>query len=180
MEGAWASAKLGSSAGLKFLCRFCLDPNYSTTACNYLRELGKQDEIPAQANEPDFQAMAEMCSWLAHPQEFGRPPDSIVLADSREIFWPPTDDHRWVWLFKYRYESRSADDGEEPELNEGYGMVGSTTFALFGEATADLAPEDVYALHCCWEFEMNDDRRAPPERTVEAGRKLLAAENDGF
>src|SRR5262249_24059256 len=32
MEAAWASARLGSEAGLKFLVRLCLDRNYSTTA----------------------------------------------------------------------------------------------------------------------------------------------------
>jgi hypothetical protein len=31
-------------------------------------------------------------------------------------------------------------------------MVGAATFALFGEATADLPPEDIYGLHCCWEL----------------------------
>jgi len=31
-------------------------------------------------------------------------------------------------------------------------MVGSVTFALFGETTADLKPEEVYALHCCWSW----------------------------
>ena len=53
-------------------------------------------------------------------------------------------------------------------------MVGSITFSLFGETTEDLSPEDIYALHCCWELEVNDDPRAPEERTIEAGRKILA------
>src|SRR5262249_9995359 len=89
MEAAWGSARLGSDAGLKFLVRLCLDRNYSTTACSYLEELGREDAIPDEANEPDFRSMADMCDWLAHPQEFGRPPDEIELYDTRELFWPP-------------------------------------------------------------------------------------------
>ena len=52
-------------------------------------------------------------------------------------------------------------------------MVGSVTFALFGEATAGMPPEDIYALHCVWELQQEGDKRAPKERTVQAGRKLL-------
>jgi hypothetical protein len=58
--------------------------------------------------------------------------------------------------------------------------VGSVTFALFGEATADLSPEDVYGLHCAWELECNGDGRAPKKRTAKAGRKILASYNENF
>jgi hypothetical protein len=169
MEAAWASAYRGSEAGLKFLARLCADPRSSQTAQQYLEELGRSDAIPRTAKDPDFRAMAEMCNWLSHPNEFGRSPDEIALYDTRELFWPPTDDSRRLWLFRYRYAKR--DDAEEDQA--GVGMVGSITFALFGEATAQLCPEDVYGLHCCWELEMNEDPRAPKKRTARAGRKLL-------
>lgn len=170
MEAAWASARLGSESGIKFLARLCLDPRTCKTACTYLQELGREDAVPQKAQDPDHQALAEMCSWLEHPQELGRPPDEIELYDSREIYWPPTDDRRRLWLLKYRYFPRA--DGDEE--NSGVGMVGSVTFALFGEATADLPAEDVYALHCCWELEMNEDPRAPKKRSANAGKKILA------
>ena len=95
--------------------------------------------------------MAEMIQWLEYPTEFGRAPDHIEVYDHRRLFWPPTKDERDVWLFRYRYE----EEGGEPE--EGVGMVGSVTFALFGEATADLPPEDIYALHCVWELQQEGD-----------------------
>ena len=38
-----------------------------------------------------------------------------------------------------------------------------------------MAPEDAYALHCCWELEVNDDLRAPEVRTIAAGRAILEA-----
>jgi hypothetical protein len=176
LEAAWASAKIGNGEGVAFLKQYTLDPRYSQTCCQYLTELGHKAEIPAEALAPDFQAMAEMCAWLAHPMEFGRVPDHIELYDHRRIHWPPRRNERDVWLFKYTY---LAKDGEsDPDV--GLAMVGSTTFALFGEATADLKPEEAYALHCCWELEGNGDKRAPQKRSIAAGLKLLAAENPGF
>lgn len=173
MEAAWASARLGSEGGVKVLSRYCLDPRHSRVACQYLEELDRAEAIPPLASEDDFRATAEMCHWLAHPNEFGRPPDEITLYDTRELYWPPTDDRRRLWLLKYRYRS------EEPEGEDevGVGMVGSVTFALFDETTADLPPEDVYALHCCWELECRQDPRAPKTRSIPAGRRILARYN---
>jgi hypothetical protein len=169
LEAAWASAYRGGTAGLTFLARACEDPNQSLMARQYLEELGHADRIPAQALEPDFDALAQMCRWLGHPNEFGEPPTEIELYDAREIHWPPTDDERRVWLFKYTYAGR----GEAGADEVGLGMVGSITFALFGETTPDMAPEDAYGVHCCWELEVNDDPRAPKKRSAKAGRKLL-------
>jgi hypothetical protein len=171
MEAAWASARIGSESGMKFLVRLCLDRNFSTTARTYLEELGRDDLIPDAANEPAFRAMAEMCDWLSHPQEFGRPPDEIELYDNRELFWPPTNDVRQLWLFKYRFIADSPSESDDC----GLGLFGSTTFSLFDETNPDMSPEDAYALHCCWELEINDDPRAPEERTIAAGRAILEA-----
>jgi hypothetical protein len=169
LEAAWASAYLGSDAGLRFLIRMTENVQVSLMAQRYLHELGRAELIPPGAAEPDFRAMAEMSEWLAHPQEFGEPPTEIELYDSRTLFWPPTEDTRQLWLFRYRY----AGHKENGEDDVGIGMVGSVTFALFGETTGDLSPEDVYGLHCCWELECNGDTRAPEKRTATAGRQLL-------
>jgi len=176
LEAAWASAKIGNENGITFLKEKATDPRYSAVCCEYLKRLGKENTIPSEIKNPDFQAMSEMCSWLAFPTEFGRPPDKIELYDKRFIFWPPTNDKRNVWLFKYTYLPRNASE----EIDIGISMVGSVTFALFGEDTADLKPEDVYALHCCWELECNNDKRAPEERSIEAGRKILSQYNPEF
>jgi hypothetical protein len=176
MEAAWARAKLGDPRGRQQLQDWCRDARVSRVACEYLEELGCQDDIPEVCRDPDFQAMAEMCNWLAHPMEFARPPDKIELYDKRVLFWPPTNDRRPVWLVKYTYLPKKDDD----EVEIGIGMVGSETFALFGETTADMNPEDVYALHCCLELEDNDDPRAPAERTAAAGRRILSKRNKGF
>jgi hypothetical protein len=155
------------------LGRYCLDPRRSRIACQYLEELQRDDAIPAAARDPDFQAVAEMCHWLSHPNEFGRPPDDVGLYDSRVLYWPPADERRRLWLVRYRF----AADGPDREDETGVGIVGSVTFALFGEVTADLPPDDVYALYCCWELEWQNDARAPKRRSVQAGRRILARYN---
>ncbi len=169
MEAAWASAYRGSTAGVTFLARVCEDPHYSIRAQQYLEELGHTDRVPASVLEPDFHALAQMCQWLSHPNEYGEPPIDITLYDTRELDWPPTNDRRRVWLFRYTYAGRNDDGTDEV----GLGMVGSITFALFGETTVDTSAEDAYAIHCCWELDVNDDPRAPKKRSAKAGRKLL-------
>jgi len=175
MEAAWARAKLGDERGRHRLRDWCHDARVSQAACNYLEELGYQDDIPAESREPDSRAAAEMCAWLAHPMEFARPPDMIELYDKRVLFWPPTNDRRPVWLFKYTYFPR----GKNEKLETGIAMTGSVTWAL-GEAGENMSPEDIYALHCCWELEANKDPRAPAECTAMAGRRILAKRNKDF
>jgi hypothetical protein len=181
MEGAWASAKLGSSAGVQFLARTCLDPVRGKQAAQYLRELDAEEAIPVQALDPSFQAQLDLTSWLAHPDEFGRPPDEISLMDTRELYWPPCRDRRRVWLFRYRYqvaEDRISPGGHRYDV--GVGMVGSITFSLIGETCPEMLAEDIYALHCCWELEYRHDPHAPPERSIEVGRRLLSQHQPGF
>ena len=154
--------------------KFCQDPRYSCIAEQYLIELGHVDDIPDEVREPNFQALAEMAKWLAHPMEFGKPPDKVELYDTREIYWPPTDDKRQVWLVKYTYEEDSAGN---PDI--GIGMVGSDTFAHYNEETKDLAPEDLYGIHCCWELESSGDDRAPDNMTAKEGRNDSSAVEPG-
>jgi hypothetical protein len=185
LEGAWASAKLGSAAGVNILSRLCRDPAYSKQACQYLRELELEEAIPLEVQQPLFQAQAELTNWLAHPDEFGRPPDEIRLLDSRELYWPPTRDRRQLWLFAYHYDVDDApvDEEKQAELytyQNGVGMVGSITFSLLGETHHEMSPEDIYALHCCWELEYRSDSLAPQVRDIQAGRALLAQHQSGF
>lgn len=175
LETSWAQAKSGDETGVDRLVKFSLDPGLSLMAQNYLEELGFGHRIPSDVREPNFLALAEMANWLAYPTEFGRPPDEIEIFDAREIFWPPTDDRRQVFLVSYKYLSH---DDEGPQ--SGIGMVGSVTFCLFGETTADMTAEDLYGCHCAWELEMNGDPRAPQIRSAEAGRRILREYNKDF
>ena len=114
-----------------------------------------------------------MCEWLAHPREYGRPPDSIEKVDTRELYWPPTRDRRQLWIFRYRYFDEDGD-----VMDDCYGLVGSITWSMldFTEASAD----DVYALHCASELRDKQDPQAPPKVEASAGRKILKRYNPEF
>lgn len=172
IEAAAATVRLGNMSGQKLLIRWCRDARFTREARKQLESLGCASEIPDECCESDFLAMAEMCQWLSNPHEFGRPPDEIELIDSRVLYWPPTNDLRQVWLFAYEYEAETEHDEDH-----GVGMVGSVTCSLVGETTADLPASDVYALHCCWELQTNDDPRAPRCRSVKAGKTLVERYN---
>lgn len=175
--GAFAAAKRGDRTAVAELAKACLDPRHSAMAVRHLESLGELNAIPGRAKNPDFMAAAEMCRWLSHPMEFGRPPDDVELRDRRTIVWPPANEARTLWLVRFRYRGTGPDGADEA----GIGLVGSITFALYGEVGWEAPPEDVYALHCCWELEVEQDPRAPSERSIAAGRDLLRqAGNAGF
>jgi hypothetical protein len=170
LEAAWAMARVGSLTGHRNLVAFCRNPRFSSRATTYLEELGLAKLIPPETQRPDFRAMSQMSDWLAHPAEYGRPPDEITQYDTRELYWPPTQRRERLWLFKYRYEPDVDED-----LRDGIGLVGPITFSL-STTTPDLSPEDVYGLHCSWEL-----RRGAREMPSAAdGRNLIAGLNPGF
>jgi hypothetical protein len=174
---AFAAAKSGNRSAVAELARACLDVRSSATAVRHLESLGELNAIPVRAKSPDFMAAAELCRWLSHPMEFGRPPDEIELRDRRTLFWPPANEPRTLWLVRFRYKAAGPEGADET----GIGLAGSITFALYGEANWDTPPEDVYALHCCWELEVEQDPRAPAQRSIAAGRELLrSAGNTDF
>jgi hypothetical protein len=86
-------------------------------------------------------------------------------------------------LFQYQsvVDDRPADDDpEHGKYESGVGMVGSITFSLIGETHPGMTPEDIYALHCCWELEYRGETLVSPTRDIETGRKLLAEHQQGF
>ncbi|MFZ4573403.1 MAG: hypothetical protein ACOYN0_03330 [Phycisphaerales bacterium] len=171
MEVAWVQAKLGKSAGVKFLASAALNPHDSTQACDYLAELGLEDKVPEEAKHPDFVAMASMCNWLAHPNEYGEPPTSISLFDSRSIYWPPAGKKVRAWLFEYTYGKSAWRKKKET----GVGIAGPMLWALFDEAKPEMKPETLYGLYCEVALAWNDDKRAPNKLTGAKGWKLIAA-----
>lgn len=169
IEAAWATAKIGDKSGLDYLVQQCLNPNSSKQACRYLAELGKRKLIPKEARDPDFVALAEMCDWLRHPNEYGQPPDHIELMDKRTLYWPPTRDERELRLFSFVYEK--GRDREKRSV--GVGMVGSMTWAFFDTTKPTMKPQDIYGLHCCFELGANEDPRAPKKQSARAGWALI-------
>lgn len=136
-----------------------------------LAELGAAHAVPARFHEPDFAAMREMATWLAHPQEMGRPPDQVAVQDSRELFWPPTGDRRRLWLIRYHY----ADDGKgQPET--GLGCVGSVTFALFGQNDPRTLEQIMYGRHCLFEMQRFNAPQTPVDWSAENALRVYNEE----
>lgn len=156
MEAAWASAKLGQDDGLQRLVESCGHWRSTSAAQQYLRELGREDLIPASIQEPSFAALARMCDWLAHPNELGRVPDELEIADHRRLAWPPERVEKPFWVIRYRLRPEAGGEQESEDDDVGFGLVGSITFCLFSTNLVSRPPEDVYAVHCFWEMEQKD------------------------
>ncbi len=173
IEATAVQAETGDPQAVARLKAWAADPRYAETVLAHLAEIGVINEGTLVSQEQDFQAAATMASWLAQPAEFNRPPDELTAVDTRELNWPPTEDRRRVWLFRYRYQPLASDD----VAFEGLGMVGSVTCAMADYETEGLTVAEAYGLHCAWELEMLDDVRAPPFRDPKAGLRILREAN---
>lgn len=167
IEAAWVKAKRGDEHGLDALATFCLDWKTRGRASEYLKELGKEDRIPAEVRSERELALGTMAKWLAHPNELNRLPDQLEVIDHREIHWPPAEQRIPVTLLRWKSEDRF-----------GVGMTGSVTWCFFSDQDKDLPILDIYAKHCNWELQANDLPDAPKEYTdLDHGRALLQNAN---
>jgi hypothetical protein len=160
LESLYARSRHGVPGAVEALARATLDPVMALRAREYLQELGKAHLRPKEADDPVLLAKAKLISWLRHPNEFGEEPESIELWDRRVLDWPPTGDRRELFLFRYGYPSYVF--GQEKEMEEGVGLVGSITFSLTGDTkpSPEGTPEDAYVAHCLWELRQERDPRA--------------------
>jgi len=149
LKAAWVAAKLGRESGAKLLSRFCNDLRQAKPAIDYLIELGRDDLIPEEARQPGFLAKAEMAGWLAHPHELGVPPDEIEVRDDRDLAWPPNGQRKPLHLIWFRLRDRTGLDGDKVSC----GVVGSVTWSFLYGQMEQRPPEDVYAIHACWEMQ---------------------------
>lgn len=149
MEAAWAVGKLGRESGFRELSQHCLNPGYSERAQRYLRELGREDLIPAEVRETGFRAMAKFGDWLAHPSELGRPPDEMQVIDHRELNWPVDGERKPFWLIRYRVHDTTGLAEDDMDA----GLVGGVTWCFFSYSMHLRPPEDAYAIHCYWELQ---------------------------
>ncbi|MGE3819248.1 MAG: HEAT repeat domain-containing protein [Isosphaeraceae bacterium] len=158
-------ARRGTPGAVDALVALASDPRSFRHASSALRALGCGERIPDAASVEEFQALAELAHWLAHPNELDRPPDDLAVIDTRVMDWPPAGERRRLWLIRYTYR-------RDPEI-EGFGLVGSVTYSRIGEPVAGRSVEDLYALHCVWELEIRQDPRAPEVASLAQGRALL-------
>jgi hypothetical protein len=170
MEGAWSAAKIGRDSGLKFLASVCLDVNQSSRAQQYLREIGREDVIPEDANEPGFKARAEFAQWLAHPNELGVAPDEVEIIDNRELRWPLAKESSNFSVVRFLLRDRTGLGVDD----ENVGVVGSMTWCFFDKQMNQRPPEDVYAIHAYWEMENEELIKETRKEDPAEFAKLLA------
>jgi tetratricopeptide (TPR) repeat protein len=125
----------------------------------------------SREKDPAARAVAELAEWLAFPTELGDYPDEIELVDHRTLLWPPRRKETALWLFRYR----ARDVWGLDEDDTGVGLVGSTTFCLFGYENHRRHPDDVYALHCAWELRNDEHLEQTEEVEDRELHRALAA-----
>jgi hypothetical protein len=154
LQAAWASARRGDDRGFEELQVLCLDLNRSAVACEYLRELGREDLTPkavqSQAFQTRCQLAAEVASALRGPVE----PLELDVLDQRELSMtlPVSVLTQAVSLVWYRLPATGdgADAPADGEKLTGILILPPDSHGVGGSGGADLRgrpPEDAYALH---------------------------------
>lgn len=77
-----------------------------------------------------------MVCWLAHPLEYGKPPDDISLLCTRKVIWG--DVHDTCYLFKFRY-------GDEVSA----GITRPIAFSLM-EPIGERSPDEIIEQYRLW------------------------------
>lgn len=172
-EAGWALCKLGDRRGIRLLQSVARNVRYSGIARMYLEELGEEASIPREALEPDFVAMSDLCQFLAHPGEYGIPPDQVEVLNTQTLNWPPSQRQETVWLIRVTYGPGHA--GVDP--HSGVAFVGAE-LAYEPERMKDLKSfEQLYGAYCAWELSQKGDPRLIGKPTAEAGLALIQAAN---
>jgi hypothetical protein len=133
----------------------------------------RDEAIPPAAQTPEFEAVAALTSWLAHPDQLGCRPRLVEVVDQRELFWPPIQERRLIQLLRYEV----VVDGT---LHVGVGMVGEYTYALLEHPTDQMAIPDLYGLYCSWEKRYRQSPGDSSPIDAREGRELLSRSNPDF
>lgn len=167
-EAGYALVLLEDERGIRLIQSVCRDVRYSRAAQEYLKELGAEDQIPAEAKEDGFAVRAEFCFYLSDPNILGEPPTEIEPVGSQVLYWPATKDRRRMSVVKFKYL-----DSEGKVLHEGMGVVGSQTLWLPRFTNMEMSGGDVLAIHCCYELIANRDPDAPEKIDAATGLDII-------
>ena len=80
----------------------------------------------------------KMVEWIEHPMEFNKKPDTAIIYDQRELFWP-SQKKEICSLVKFTV------DGEEY-----IGFTGPTTWCFIGIDFNKLSVEQLYERYTGW------------------------------
>lgn len=144
-EAAAALARMGDSEGQRHLVRLAADVVARFRAVAYAEELGLAEQIDEPMRLPVAMAESELANWLANPEQYGLPPATLELIDSRTMYWPGYEEPRNCYLFRYCYSL--------PNMQlENVGIVGPVVHA-FAAKLDDFSVDDIYAVFAGWHAE---------------------------
>lgn len=95
----------------------------------------RKDESSLDLSNPGIRKMVD---WINHPNEFNKKPDSAVVFDERDLFWP-TQQNEHCYLIKYTV------DGVEY-----IGFTGPTTWSFIGIDFSKMTIDNLYETYCGW------------------------------
>jgi hypothetical protein len=82
----------------------------------------------------------ELAKWLAHPMEFGEPPQEIEEIHREKTYWPLFDKKVEVAFHRYR-------------MKDGFssiGMTGPITWSFLGDDLSGFTTEELKCLYAGW------------------------------
>jgi hypothetical protein len=180
-EAAAALARLGDERGRKELVALAAEPVARLRVLAYAQELSLSERIDPKYMTPQARAEAELTVWLAGPTQFGVPPQSCELVDSRRQYWPGFDEPVDCFLFRFTYELTV--EGQKRTYSN-IGIAGPLAHAFTADL-ADLPPEDIYAAYAGWQAEHAEIReyqveQLSPSDQTEVARLARRLQDAGY
>ncbi|MCA9194073.1 MAG: HEAT repeat domain-containing protein [Planctomycetales bacterium] len=155
-EAAGALARLGDDVGAESLIRLASDRVARARAVAYAEELEIAERISENLRVPAALAESELAVWLASGDQFGFPPTSMELLDSRTLYWPSFEDPQNCFLFNYVYEIPG-------QSITNVGLAGPVTHA-FQANIGKLPLDDIYAAFAGWHAEHDEIYEIPADQ----------------
>ncbi len=176
-EAAAALARLGDERSAELLAQMAAEPLVRLRAIRYAEELNLEDRLDPRFTTPAALAEAQLTCWFAEPGQFGFPPTSCELLDTRTLYWPGYAEPRECYLFRFVYQQPGGEYG-------GIAIAGPLTMAQATDVV-DWPVEDLYALFAGWHVDHPEVEYRPfeafePEHRDSVERFAAELADQGF
>lgn len=141
-EAAVALARLGEEPGREALLKLAAEPVCRLRVLAYAEELDLLDRIDEDLQTGAARGEAELALWLAQPTQFGIPPTTMELVETRTLYWPGFEHPIDCFLYRFKYQLAEAEYGN-------IGIAGPLTHAFAADLTG-LPRDDTYAAFAGW------------------------------
>lgn len=120
---------LGQEAPTDVIHALAKNLEYANLTYSMLTKFGKQELFPKEYSSPEYLAKSDLIHWLMYPTELGKEPDEIEYIG--KITYPFKKEVYYV--FKYRSDSDTLDDGLKNKWLIGWSSDDGGTFSNFDE-----------------------------------------------